>query len=72
MLTGKKRKEIKNLLADVPLAEICAELGVNRTTLWRAINGKVKSKQESIDKLKQVVEAAKQHRERRTAELENL
>ena len=67
-----KKEEIKALLAQVNLYEICQELGVSRITIYRTLEGSVKSTRKSIKDLKAVVQRAKEEKAKMDEALSDL
>lgn len=56
MLTAAKKREIKKILKQVNVSEICKELNVNRVSVWKTLKGDGKM----YNGLVKVVERAKE------------
>jgi hypothetical protein len=68
MLTDEKRVEIRNVLKQVNVSAICASLKINRTGIWRTLNGKGKM----YDQLEQVVKVAREQQSKLESKLQSL
>jgi predicted transcriptional regulator len=68
MLTEEKREEIKKVLKQVNVSEICATLKINRTGIWRTLNGKGRM----YDELEQVVKVAREQQSKLESKLQSL